>query len=140
MNAARLKQARLERVLAARRAALKAAEARLCAAAGDAIKAQARVGTVQALISTAATPPGETALSALRGAAALRHILRPVLEAATHHAADTVREKSEAAGRLADADARHERSCRDVAAARAAAELETEERESADRPAIRRRR
>ena len=140
MSAARLKQARLARVLAARRVALKAAEARLSAVAAQAIAAQARVGTVQALISSAITPPGETALSALRGAATLRHILRPALEAATHRAADSAREKSAAAGRLADADARHDRSCRDMAAARTAAEQETEERESADRPATRRRR
>lgn len=138
MSPARQKQARLTRILAIRKANLRAAEAHLSGASVQAIAAEARVGTVQALISTAATPSGETALSALRGAATLRHILRPALEAATHRARETANAKAIAATRLADADARHDRSSRDCAKARATSEREAEEREGDERIPTRR--
>lgn len=133
MTPARSRQARLARILAVRKGALRASEARLGAAGARARLAEARIATVQTLIATAATDAGESGLAALRGGATLRGLLRPALEAATAQAQETGRSKALAARQLAEAEARHSRALRDVAEARAAAEIETEERESAER-------
>lgn len=133
MSAARSRQSRLARILAVRKAALRVSEARLAAASARAHSAEARTTQVRMLIGDASAATGQAAIAVLRGGAALRALLHPALEAARAQAREASHSKDTAARQLADAGARHDRAVRDFSAARAAAETEREDRESADR-------
>ena len=143
MTPARQRQARLARILKIRKATLRAAEAGFSTASARAGATQTRACTVQELITTAATPatPGlEAPLATLRGAASLRALLGPVLVAATDHARSEDGRRQQAASKLADEAARHERTLRDFADARSSADREAEDRENAERAPSNRRR
>ncbi|MCG2841961.1 hypothetical protein L6Q21_13310 [Sandaracinobacter sp. RS1-74] len=133
MTAMQAKSRRLARLLGVRQVALRAGETRLAAAGLRVETAGQRLGQVRGLIEASGTPPGETALSALRGAASLRALLGPVLASAIGQAEEAERARKSAALALAAATARHGRAERDFAAARAAAERQAEEMESAER-------
>jgi hypothetical protein len=135
MSAAQARSKRLARVLALRRAALRAVEARLAAAGAQARAADARVTQVQALVAGAGVSPGDAGLAGLRAGATLRALLHPALEAATQQAAAARQSRSDIGLELAEAEARHRRAGQDAAVACEAAETEREDREAADRPA-----
>ena len=72
--------------------------------------------------------------------ATLRALLAPALEAATWRAQEAAQAQAQAARRRADADARHSRTREDAARARMAVEIESDDRESAERSPTNRRR
>lgn len=117
---------------------MRAAEAGFAAASARANAAHDRAATVQALIASAEPAHGETRLAALRGGASLRALLRPALDAAASRAHAESRARQSAADRLADTSARHDRTQRDLADAQSLAERDAEDRESGERPQLRR--
>ena len=135
LSAAQARSKRLTRVLAVRRAALRAVEARLAAAGAHARAADARVTQVQALVAGAGVSAGDAGLAGLRAGATLRALLHPALEAAAQQAVAARQSRSDIGLELAEAEARQRRAGQDLAVARAAAEAEREDQEAAERPA-----
>lgn len=125
--------ARLARILALRKAALRASEAGAAMASASARLAQARSRQVVSLVRTACATQGDTSLAVVRGAATLRALLHPVQAAAAQQAHEAAQKQGEATRRLTQSDAQHGRALKDYAAAQQAVQTESDERESADR-------
>ena len=132
MNADRQKMHRLARIEMVRKAALRAAEARLSTANAQARAADARRELVHELIAASSTASGYAAPALLRGAADLRQLLLNALTDATLRATEKNRDRDRAAQAFAMAQGRQERTTSDLATVTARAEADAEERERAD--------